>query len=257
MADGLLITTPRGFRAVGHAGAARYTVDRGSLSGWFERPGVKQDRQARPLGDGNFPAPAFREGKLPAWEGLILTDDLGEQHKAITDLAPLLGDGDLIRMTVQSDEEVVSSTWADAHLDSEPTVEVLVPGRVAKYRVRMYCPGSFRFGELHSFASGELAFHYGSADALPAFEVTGSMPSGYAITVAGRAFTVTQGLSSGQEHTINFADGGLVYRNGVLQRGVYAHPRQTWAIRSGARLVHSLVPVSGSGSLLVKVPDTF
>lgn len=257
MADELLITTPRGFRAVGHAGAARYSVDRGALSGWFERPGVKQDRQSRPLGDGNFLAPAWREGKLPAWEGLIFTDSLAEQHKAINDLGPLLGDGELIRLTVQSPEGAVSKTWADAQLDDEPTHEILVPGRIAKYRVRMYCPGSYRFGEVRSFASGEAAYHRGSTDALPAFEVTGTMPSGYSVTAGGKTFTVTQALSSGQKHTFDFADGGLVYRNGVLQRGVYAHPRQMWSIGQGVRLVHTLTPVSGSGSLLVKVTDTF
>ncbi|WP_345750116.1 hypothetical protein [Microbacterium rhizophilus] len=258
MADELLIMTPHGGKFVGDdRPGVRYTVERGKLTGWFERPGVKQERTEKMQGNGNFLAPAWRQSKLPAWEGLILTDSLAQQNKAISDLAPLLGDGDLIRLTVRSPEGPVAETWADAQLDDAPTPEVLVPGRVARYRVRMYCPGSFRYGEEHTFSSGEAASHRGSTDALPSFEVTGSMPSGYAIESSLGTFTVTQALTSGQKHTIDFADGGLVYRNGALQRGVYAHPRQLWAIEKGAHVVHTLDPVSGSGSLTVKLLDTF
>lgn len=249
----LLITTPLGFRGVGDGrSGARWTVEK--LSGWFERGGVKQERQARPWGDGNFDAPAFREGKLPAWEGLLLTSSLAEQHEAFESLEALLGNGDVTRLTVQGPND---TTWCDAQLDDEPSWEMLRPGRVMRYRVRMYSRFAYRYGERRSFASGQTAYHRGTATALPVFEVTGTMPSGYSIQSPYGTFTVTQGLTSGQTHRIDFSNEGLVYRNGVLQSGVYGHPRQMWGIPRGPGAVHTLVPVSGSGSLTTFVHDTF
>ncbi|MGX9346648.1 hypothetical protein [Microbacterium sp. KNMS] len=253
MADELLITTPLGFMAYGHeAPGVRWTVSK--LTGWIERGGVKQNREERPWGDGDFPAPTFRQARLPAWEGLCFTHSGVEQQKAQELLEAVLGNGALTRFSVQAPAGL---TWADAQLDSEPTFEPVRYGEALRYRARMYVPGGYRYGEERTSASGQVAFHRGTADALPSFEVTGSMPSGYAIQSPLGTFTVTQALAAGQKHTIDFADGGLVYRNGVLQRGVYAHPRNIWAVPKGPGIEHTLVPVSGSGSLVVKVTDTF
>lgn len=253
MADELLITTPLGFRADGHERQGiTWTVAK--LTGWFERGGVKDDRQARPWGDGDFSSPTFREAKLPAFEGLCFSKSGAEQLHLQQLLEAQLGNGELTRFTVQT---VDGATWADAKLDSEPTFENVLYGRTLRYRATMYVPGGYRYGELREFASGARAYHRGTAEAVPRFTVTGSMPSGYRIQAGGKTFTVSQGLSSGQTHTIDFADGGMVYRNGALQRGVYAHPRQMWTVPRGIGVVHTLAPVSGSGTLKVQLTDTY
>lgn len=253
MADELLITTPLGFRAYGHeAPDVRWTVSK--ITGWFERGGVKQQREERPWGDGDFPAPSFRGAKLPAFEGKCFTHSGAEQHKALELLEAMLGNGKMTRLSVQGPTGL---TWADAQLDSEPSFTLDRYAETLSYRATMYVPGGYRYGDENVSASGEVAFHRGTADAVPRFEVTGSMPSGYSIRTSLGIFTVTQALAAGQTHTIDFADGGLVYRNGVLQSGVYAHPRQMWSVPKGTGLVHNLVPISGPGALRVILRDTY
>ncbi|GGO59146.1 hypothetical protein GCM10010910_01420 [Microbacterium nanhaiense] len=253
MADELLITTPLGFRAAGDERLdLTWTVSK--LTGWFERAGVKSERSSRAWGDGDYSAPSFREAKLPAFEGLCFSRSGAEQHHFLQMLEAQLGNGEMTRFTVQG---AAGTTWADAKLDSEPTFEMGLYGRTLRYRATMYVPSGYRYGDLREYASGERAYHRGTAEAVPRFVVTGAMPSGYRIQAGGLTFTVTQALAAGQTHTIDFADGGMVYRNGVLQRGVYAHPRQMWTVPRGIGIVHTLAPISGTGTLKVQLTDTY
>lgn len=252
MAEELLVTTPLGFRAAGDMRPADWTVE--TLTGWLERGGVKGQRESRPWGDGDFTAPTFRESKLPAFEGLCFSHSGAEQEHARQTLEALLGNGSMTRLTVQT---AAGTTWADARLDSEPTILPARYGRLLRYRATMYVPSGYRYGDLREYASGERAYHRGTAEAVPRFVVTGTMPSGYRIQAGGLTFTVTQSLAAGQTHTIDFADGGMVYRNGVIQRGVYAHPRQMWTVPRGIGIVHTLAPISGSGTLKVQLTDTY
>lgn len=255
MSEQLLVTTSHGFRAVGHLDPkAKWSVSK--LTGWFERGGVRQDRSPRPWGDGNFAAPTFREAKFPAIEGLLFSTSAYDQHRAMEALEASLGNGTLTRLTVQG---AAGTTWADAQLDSEPTLRPEVYGRVLAFRAQMYVPDGYRYGKVRTSASGEFASHRGTAEATPSFVVTGVLPGGYQIVSPYGTFTVLQSLGAGQTHRISFAEGGVVYRNGVAQRGVYGHPRNIWRIPPGTPAgEHALVPIGGgAGSLTVQVPDTF
>lgn len=254
MSDQLLVTTSHGFRGSGQLDSTTdWSIEK--VTGWFERGGVRQERDPRPWGNGNFGAPSFREAKMPAFEGLCFTRSGYDQHRMMEMLEAQFGNGAMTRLTVQGPN---GTTWADAQLESEPSIRPEVYGRVFGFRVQMYVPEGFRYGEVRESASGEPASHQGTADAIPTFRVTGSMPSGYKIVSPYGEFTVLQPLAPGQTHRIEFDDAGAVYRDNVLQRGVYGQPRNLWTIPKGVPVGnHSLVPFAGSGSLLVQVPDTF
>ena len=82
------------------------------------------------------------------------------------------------------------------------------------------------------------------------------MPSGYRVNGPGGAqFIVSAALTSGVTHRLDFVNGWL-YRNGVLTQGAVSRA-QVFTIPPGAPSTVSLTPVSGSGSLTVKVTETY
>lgn len=216
--------------------------------------GIKRAKVDRESAHGRFPAPGFLEERGITWGGLILTDSPAEQDHAIRALAGKAGLRESVRLTVQGDR----TYWCDVDRAEIPDPEILVFGRIASYRCRVEAPGSLLFGETKTFgpATSVSAYHYGTEDAVPVITVTGTMASGYTVNGPGGAqYTVSQALTSGQTHRIDMRTGWL-YRNDVLQQGAVSRA-QTWTVPPGVATSMSLAPVAGSGSMSVKVTDTF
>lgn len=215
--------------------------------------GVKRVKVDRESAHGRFPAPGFLEERGITWGGLILTDSPAEQDHAMRALAGQAGLAEVSRFVSQGPK----TYWADVERAEIPDPEILVYGRVASYRCRVEAPGSLLYGETHTYTGTSVsAYHYGTSPAIPDIMVTGTMPSGYRVNGPGGAqFIVSQALTAGVTHRLDFANGWL-FRNGVLTQGAVSRA-QVFTIPPGAPSTVSLTPVSGSGSLTVKVTDTF
>lgn len=235
----------------GIGGGTPYTL--AWVSG-FSGGEVDREQVGRENAHGRFPAPGYLAPRPIAWGGLILTNTPAEQEHAIRRLSGSSGLEGADRLVADGDTTV----WVDVEPVRIANPEVLVPGKIASYEVRVEAPDPFLFGETHVFgpATSTSVYHYGNANAVPVVEVTGSMPSGYRVNGPGGAqFVVSQALSSGQTHRLDFRTGWL-YRNGTLQQGAVSRA-QTWVIPPGLPVAMSLTPVLGSGQMTVRVPDTF
>lgn len=220
----------------------------------FSGAEVDRERVDRENAHGRFPAPGFLPGRPIAWGGLILGDSPAELDHAIRVLTGSSGVDGTDRLVAQGDRTL----WVDVESVRIPDPTVLVPGSIASYEVRVEAPGAFLYGDRNTFGPGTSVpvHHYGNAAAVPVIEVTGTMPSGYTVTGPGGAqFIVSQALTSGQTHRLDF-DNGWLYKNNVLQQGGVSRA-ETFVIKPGSPATLTLSPVSGSGQMTVKVPDTF
>ena len=226
---------------------ALFTVDHGSLKGWFEAPGVRRNDEPRPLADGSFTAPTFRAGRSVSWSGLILTKTPAEQHHAMEQLAGMCSGQGLSRLTVQHESH---ATWADVQIMQPPEVTVEAYGRVARYDVELWAPDARRYGELRSFANGTNVYHRGNAPAFPVVRI-GTGSASYDITWQGRTFRVS-GAPSGGVHRVDMRTGRLT-RNNVPVLGAVARA-ETSPLPPGARWSYA---VSAGSGVTVEVHDTF
>lgn len=220
----------------------------------FSGAEVDRERVDRENAHGRFPAPGFLPGRPIAWGGLILAESPAELDHAIRVLTGSSGVDGTDRLVAQGDRTL----WVDVESVRIPDPTVLVPGSIASYEVRVEAPGAFLYGDRNTFGPGTSVpvHHYGNAAAVPVIEVTGTMPSGYTVTgPSGAQFIVSQALTSGQTHRLDF-DNGWLYRNNVLQQGGVSRA-ETFVIKPGSPATLTLSPVSGSGQMTVKVPDTF
>ncbi len=232
-----------------------YLIGPGGIEGWFEGVGGRRNGGDRPAAHGSFDVPVFRSERTPSITGTILASSREELEHGKNRLTGLLADGEVGRLTVHGD---YGSSWADVR---QMGVKLgSVDGFEADFQIQFVASDPRRYGETQTFTGTSVQpYHYGNATAIPVIEVTGSLPTGYRVNGPdGRQYRVGQALSSGQTHRIDMSTGWL-YRNNVLQTAAGVVTRyQTWGIPPGSTgVAMSLTPNSGSGSMTVKVLDTF
>lgn len=236
---------------LGDAGSCEFDVAPDGLKGWLKGGvGVRRDKPDRPTSHGQFLLPGFRTGRSISWTGLVHSSSGAEQDHQFQRLTGMLGAGESGRMVVDS---AAGEHWADVVLE-DVEIERLVYGRLAKYRVQVWCPSPFLRGESRKFTgSGSVsAFHYGNTPAPMVTTVSGTATSGYTLTMPGGTVTVSRLLTSGNPHKLDLASGVLLvggnrYLGGL---GVF-NPAP---LKPGAP---STVSVSGGLTLSVEVVDTF
>lgn len=218
---------------------------------WTDMPGVRADDTPRPMGDGNFPAQSYLEAVDRTMVGFLVAPTHRHLVNASDRLKALRGQ--TLRVSV---DEPGRTSWADAEIRGVQ-VDPLGFAPEAELRLVFHMPDPRKYGPSKKvFASGEMLSHWGNHASIPDVTVTGNMPSGYAIVGAGgKQYVVSQGLAPGQTHRIDFSTGWL-YLNGVLQAGAVTRA-ETWTIPAGMAVGSmTLVPVSGSGALAIRVPYT-
>lgn len=231
----------------GGTGNVPFSVGRDALKGWIGKGGVgvRRDDSPRPLAHGSFKRRAYRTGRLVEWSGLIDSDSPVEQDHSMAQLTGVLADGTFGRLTIDS---AMGTHWCDVQLD-DVDVQRRVYGKTAEYWISVWCPDPEVFGQTKTFPPGKIR-HFGNYPAVADAVVTGPQSAPYTLSVAGRQFTVTQALASGQTHTIDTAN-ARVRRNGVLQSGVFSKA-QSLVVAPGAGATFT-----GPSTARLKVKDTF
>lgn len=224
-------------------------------SGWDDGTAVRREDTPRPAQHGSFPVPGVRDARVITISGWILASSSSDLIHMRDQLLSILADGGAGRMVVVQPDR---TTWADVMLTDMPTVKVRGTSELeATFTIQFWAPDPRKYGETNRFFNGEPMFHYGNFPAAPMLGVTAtSAMAGY--TIHGpdsKQYVVTQSLPAGQTHTIDMRTGQLSL-NGALQLGAVSRA-DTWSIPPGRQVLHTLTPVSGSGSLSGTVPDTF
>lgn len=239
-----------GIEFVGDAGDATYTIERDGIRGlMLDGVDVRREQVSRPAAHGSFSMPGYLSGRSIRWSGTIETENRYQQEHAIRRLSGLLADGGKGRLTIDDG----SPRWVEVVRAGVPDFKMELYGRAARYAFEAWAPDPRMFGEVHEFAGGQAAYHYGNFPARPQLVVSGSSSSGYTVTgPGGRRVVVTKALTSGSPHTIDFVTGGL-WIGGVRQlRAITTY--QPWEIPPG--LPGVAASVSNGLSLVQRVPDT-
>ena len=226
-------------------------IDPEGFSGWDDGVYVRREEVSRPNGHGWFDAAGYLSGRVVELSGWMVADTPAGLRVLRDRVAAIGSFGAVHRLTVQTDQ---GTQWCDVRLAEQPQITVTPEDpRFADYQIQFWAADPFKFGDVRQFpGDGPLTqvHHRGNTHAYPVLEVTGAS-SGWTVTCAGRSVTVTQSLSAGQVHRYDTRTGRL-YRNGVLQSGVASGN----IVNHPAGVVRSYV-LSGSGSLAVKLTDTF
>lgn len=240
LADGILLD--------GTEGRPKYTLE--SVSGLLSSPGVKGDQRTRPSAHGDFDMRRFRGARLVRARGLVHSDSAYGQERDIGALSSVFAEGRSGPVTVQTASGGFTFT---AGVADEPEIEVLVPGRVARYQLVLRAPNPRLYGGRRSASGASVTVHqYGNFPAHPVIEVAGPRSAPYTITgPGGEVITVTQTLTSSQTHRIDLATGAL-YRNGARQLGGMTHYK-SWTVPPGGQVSAEI----SSGSMTVHVTDTY
>lgn len=229
------------------------------FEGWEDGGGdTRSESVDRPAAHGEFDSPVFLGSRVITIDGHALAWSPAELGHIRNRVMGLGGNGDRFQLTVEHQQETL---WASARRGTKPTFKDagIRHGLLrARFSVHLVCRDPRKYGEVRTFgpATALTVFQYGNFPGIPELIITGAMPSGYAVHGPdGKQFIVSQALSADQTHRLDFRTGRL-YRDNVLQIGAVSNGG-TWTIPVGSAVPMTLAPVSGAGSMTVRVPDTF
>lgn len=225
-----------------------YVIEPEGLQGWFGDVEPRRDEALRPLADGSFDSRVFMSAREVSIQGTILASSEGSLQARVDQLAGLLADGSIGRLTVQDDHG--NATWADVRLAAATKITRFTSGREASFQVQFWAPDPRRYGELRTFSGGANVYHRGNAPAFPVVRI-GSGAASYDITWQGRTFRVS-GAPSGGVHRVDMRTGRLT-RNGAPVLGAVVRA-ETSPLPPGARWSYA---VSAGSGVTVEVHDTF
>lgn len=227
----------------------KYTLESDGLEGLFGGSGVRRDGVARPAQHGGYSLPGYRDPRGFKLSGLVHSESWFGQENDLNAISSVLGDGGRGALTLQSEG---STRWAMVELADSPRCEVLVYGSIARYQLLLRAPDPRLYGTVHTFKGSPVDVHHlGNFPASPVVEVVGPRAAYTVSGPGGRSVNVTQALTAGQTHRIDFRT-GRIYRNNVLQVGALGRVN-TWTIPPGRQTGMSI----SSGSMTVTVADTY
>jgi hypothetical protein len=238
----------------GGEGDDGFFIEPGGFEGWSDAPPTRLESLEVPDGHGSYDAEAFYEARVVTVTGQCLASSDEELEARRNELMGVLRGQFTAHVNYRG-----LRTHAQARRFSTPKFQDHLPGLRARYQFSFRCPNPRRFGIRRHFSgvSGQavMAFHRGNFDATSVLTIAGTMP-GYSIKgPRGASYDVTAAVVPGRPHTIDLATGRLAIA-GVPTYGVVP-VADLWTIPPGVQVGHTLVPISGSGTLDVSPEDTY
>src|SRR5690606_17219 len=157
------------------------------------------------LAVGWFDSRVVMSAREDSIRGTTLASSEGSLQARVDQLAGLLSDGSIGRLTVQDDHG--NATWADVRLAAATKITRFTSGREASFQVQFWAPDPRRYGVLRTFPGGSNVYHRGNAPAFPVVRI-GSGAASYDMTWQGRTFRVS-GATCGGVHGVDMRSGRL------------------------------------------------
>lgn len=222
------------------------------LTGWWDSPEPKGEEADRPNADGEYELPVFNEARLISVTGALHTAGHDETHEAMAWLTGAMSG----RFQVAGHGPEL---WCNA-VRSTGVKFAPVTDTYAQWQVRLKARDPRKFGEKRFFTANTMEnvaiHHKGNYRATPKFTITGSMPGGYTLTVAGRSYIVSRALTTSQPHTVDYRDGRLHVGGSLVATGVMSS--QIQLVDPGQRDTLSIAArTTGSGSVTAELIDTY
>lgn len=217
------------------------------LKDWLGGGQWRREEIGRPTAHGAFDLRGFLPQRVITLDGTLMASSSAELQHFVRGIQGLASDGSLFRVSVDDDG---GTTWRDVRLAQSASVKER-DETTADFTVTFWAADPRAYGESRRFPAGTAAYHYGSADAMPVYEVTGT-GSGYTLSAGGKSFVVSSALASGGKDVIDMRT-GRVHRNGALLVGGVGSA-VTWTIPAGQRVTHSVV---GASAAVAVVTDTY
>lgn len=214
------------------------------ITGWTDAPDVDMDSIKRPAAHGRFVVPAWLDERVVRLPGFVVAKSHMELEHSSAKFRGLISRP--IRLVI---EDALETAWVDGTVTGASfRNHGFAPE--GTWSLEVTCEDPRKFGKVHEFAAGAVAYHRGNFDAWPTFVVTGASPGGYTITgLNGQRIVVTTPLVSGTPHMINTDEGEVMVGGSLGNISVF----EPWTIGPGMPGVTHTI---SAGTLLVKVPNT-
>lgn len=211
-------------------GGVEYFVT--DVTGWLDRPDIKQDSVSRELTDGDFPAPWHFGPRLIGIDGVAFCRDWAEQHHIVDQLNGLAANR-REWLTIQGPGPMQSAL---VEVSGNSNFRMGING-VLRFELRFKANDPRKYGELRTAdvsTSWTTIRHYGNYPATPSFVLTSSDIGDSGFLVYGeypdeeRRIWWYDYATSGATHRINFATGEHLV--GGTPRPERVRRSETWAI---------------------------
>ena len=240
-----------GFALHGEDRAGQWVVE--ELEGWYEPPAPKGATSERVNGHGEIDVLDYYAARTPTVSGILFHKGRGQAVTAMERLSS--------HMSLEAKKLVVTdaglSRWANAKLAGLDWTEVT--RGTMRFQARFKCVDPFKYGASNTFSvalgSSVDVFHRGTVPAWPVATVTGSLPSGYSLTLGGRTVTVTKSLATGSTHTLDMRT-GILRENGSRVYGSLGVAKY-FTVKPGSRQSFSSSTSTGSGTVTLRFDDTY
>lgn len=229
-----------------------FYVKRGGLQGLDGTPTGAREAISRPAAHGEFDLPVFRGPRVITIDGIAVARsewDLQHLRSLITGCGAT-GDRVSVSVTHQGhllsfSARVVEASFVDRGDRSRRAV--------ADFMLNLVCADPRKYGKRADYSGNSVTVsHDGNFPASPVVTVAGPRTGPYTISGPdGRQVTVTQSLTAGQTHRIDFRTGRIT-RNGVAQLNALGRA-DLWTIPPGTQVPMAI----SSGLMTVTVTDTY
>lgn len=227
-----------------------FVKDRGFI-GWESGTVGRREQAERPAAHGDFDLPMFRQARVVTISGHAIARSLFDLSRLRDQVTGLGSDGGLVRVHVSDEGDVRSADMRVVSADFVGTGRADWPR--GDFDIELVASDPRLFGKFRTVSGSSVqVVNYGNFPASPVVEVVGARSAPYTITgPGGRTVVVSQALTAGQTHRIDFASGGL-YRNGARQIGGIS-VFKPWTIPANGQAAMSI----SAGSMDVTVADTY
>lgn len=225
------------------------------VSGWWERPGKRSKSSANSRGHGSYAAASYFEDRRISITGRISCKSHANLHEA-ANLLMQAGAVEVVPFVVQGHGP---SQQAFVEADGQPSL-VFETDTYMTFELSFVARDPRRYGEETEFEASvgadKAVFHRGNFAATPYIKVSGSMPGGYTLTLAGSNVVVTEPLTSGVPHSIDYETGLLYKGNQVAHGGMSTASFAD--VLPGQRDTFSIAPgTSGEATATMYLSDTY